>query len=69
MDVKSLQWKSGKFLLAAFKKKGSRGTNKKIVEYVFPQCLLQGCSTLQDRLNVIDWWLSLDKEAMKNHKE
>jgi hypothetical protein len=40
MNVRSLQWKSGKFLLAAFKKKGSRGMNKKLVEYVFPQCLL-----------------------------
>jgi hypothetical protein len=43
--------------------------NKKLVEYVFPQCLLWGCITLQDCLNVIHWWLSLDKEAMNNHKE
>jgi hypothetical protein len=71
MDVGSLQWKSGKkFLLTTFKKNGSRGRNKKLEEYVFPQCLLRGCITLQqDHSNVINWWLSLDKEAMKNHKE
>jgi hypothetical protein len=69
MDVGSAKWKSSKFLLTAYKKNGSPGRKNKLVEFVFPQCLLRGCITLLDRLNVINWWLSLEKEAMKNHKE
>ena len=69
----SALWKNGAFLQNTFKKPSKRvGRNNerlwKKCEQVFPPCLLLGATTLRDRLIVVNWWISLDKDAMTEHK-
>jgi hypothetical protein len=60
-------WTNALLLQTTLKTRGN--TNKwKKVEFVFPQCLLLAAITLQDRLNIINWWCTLSMEQMKHHK-
>ncbi|CAB9507255.1 expressed unknown protein [Seminavis robusta] len=61
-DLESEQWKDGKYLLKTFmvyNRKSERLTKAKIQ---IPHCLLFSAKTIQDRLTVVNFWLSNTKE-------
>jgi hypothetical protein len=61
-DVNCPDWKRGAPLSAAIKAILPRGS-KQLIDRQIPQGLLLDAKTLHDKLIVINWWLSLGKDA------
>jgi hypothetical protein len=69
-DANAPGWKDGPKLLELFKLPVGTVRNGKVcrmpkkVPRRFPQCLLLDAKTVADKMRVVSWWLSLEKEVM-----
>ena len=71
-SIKDNFWQDSNDLRAKFKiPPGTLSTRQKkarLVDSVFPYCLVQSAQTLRERLIVINWWLNLSKDEQKAKK-
>jgi hypothetical protein len=70
-DVNASGWKNGAKLLELFKLPAGTVRGGKVcriaerVPRMFPQCLLLDAKTLEDKMRVVNWWISLEKVEMR----